>query len=109
MTTTRTPEDRRGCLMRKSRHRTRARWCGGRGLLLTMMGAAVAHAKRGEYPMLVPPAGLGLIAAYVAYSHLIEGCLRGTEERLNGPPALDTPMGFPIMARPCEGATISER
>ena len=41
------------------------------GLLLTMMGAAVAHAKRGEDPMFVPPAGLGLIAAYVGYSHLI--------------------------------------
>ena len=27
------------------------------------MGAAVAHAKRGEYFMLVPPADLGFIAA----------------------------------------------
>ncbi len=41
------------------------------GLLLTMLGAAVVHIKRGELPMVAPGAILGAMAAYVAMSHLM--------------------------------------
>lgn len=37
------------------------------GLLLTMLGAVVAHLRRGETSMLVPPLVLGVLAAVVAW------------------------------------------
>ncbi len=37
------------------------------GLLLTMIGAAVVHIRRGEYSSVVMNVVLGLLAAYVAY------------------------------------------
>ena len=40
------------------------------GLVLTMIGAAITHIRRGEMPMLVPPAVLGLLAAFVAVGRL---------------------------------------
>ncbi len=41
------------------------------GLVLTMLGAAATHGKRGEFPMLVPNVVLGELAGFVAYSHLL--------------------------------------
>jgi hypothetical protein len=41
------------------------------GLVLTMLVAAGVHAKRGEFPMIAPPAVLGALAGFVAYSHLM--------------------------------------
>lgn len=41
------------------------------GLLLTMLGAAAVHAKRGEFPMIGINVVLGGLAGYVAYSHLM--------------------------------------
>jgi len=41
------------------------------GLTLTMLGAAAVHARRGEFPMMVPGFVLGGMAAFVAYSHLM--------------------------------------
>ena len=41
------------------------------GLLLTMLGAAATHIKRGELPMIVPPLVLGTMAGYVAFSYLM--------------------------------------
>lgn len=40
------------------------------GLVLTMLGAARTHLRRGETQMLVPNAVLGLLAAFVAYGRL---------------------------------------
>jgi uncharacterized membrane protein YphA (DoxX/SURF4 family) len=40
------------------------------GLVLTMIGAAITHIRRGEMPMLVPPAILGLLAAFVVVGRL---------------------------------------
>jgi uncharacterized membrane protein YphA (DoxX/SURF4 family) len=40
------------------------------GLVLTMIGAAITHIRRGEMQMLVPPAVLGLLAAFVAVGRL---------------------------------------
>lgn len=40
------------------------------GLVLTMIGAAITHIRRGEMPMLVPPVVLGLLAAFVAVGRL---------------------------------------
>lgn len=41
------------------------------GLMLTMIVAVGLHAKRGEFPMMAPGLGLGGMAGYVAYSHLM--------------------------------------
>ena len=40
------------------------------GLVLTMLGAAVTHARRKEFPMIAPNVVLGAMAGFVAYSHL---------------------------------------
>lgn len=40
------------------------------GLVLTMIGAAITHARRGEMPMLVPNIVLGALAAFVAVGRL---------------------------------------
>ena len=40
------------------------------GLVLTMIGAAVTHIRRGETQMLVPNVVLGLLAAFVAVGRL---------------------------------------
>ena len=40
------------------------------GLVLTMIGAAVTHLRRGETQMIVPNVVLGLLAAFVAYGRL---------------------------------------
>lgn len=40
------------------------------GLVLSMIGAAVTHIRRGEMPMLAPNAVLGLLAAFVAVGRL---------------------------------------
>ena len=37
------------------------------GLALTMIGAAITHGRRKEFPMIVPNAVLLLLAAFVAY------------------------------------------
>jgi len=36
-----------------------------------MLGAAATHAKRGEFPMIVPNIVLGGLAGFIAYSHLL--------------------------------------
>ena len=41
------------------------------GLVLTMIGAAATHIRRGEVPMIVPNLILGGMAGFVAYSHLL--------------------------------------
>ncbi|MCB8941783.1 MAG: DoxX family protein [Ardenticatenaceae bacterium] len=40
------------------------------GLVLTMIGAAITHTRRGEMPMLVPNIVLGALAAFVAVGRL---------------------------------------
>lgn len=40
------------------------------GLVLTMIGAVITHIRRGEMQMVVPPAVLGLLAAFVAVGRL---------------------------------------
>ncbi len=40
------------------------------GLLLTMIGAAATHLRRGEMQMAMPSAVLGLLSAFVAYGRL---------------------------------------
>ncbi|MCP4420914.1 MAG: DoxX family protein [Chloroflexi bacterium] len=40
------------------------------GLVLTMIGAAMTHVRRGEMQMLMPNVILGLLAAFVAYGRL---------------------------------------
>jgi hypothetical protein len=40
------------------------------GLLLIMIGAVITHIRRGEMPLLVPPAVLGVLAAFVAVGRL---------------------------------------
>lgn len=42
----------------------------GIGLLIVMLGAVATHVRRGETQMVVPPAVLGLLAAFVAYGRL---------------------------------------
>lgn len=41
------------------------------GLTVTMVAAATIHAKRGEFPMMVPALALGALAAYVASTQLM--------------------------------------
>ena len=40
------------------------------GLVLTMIGAAITHLRRGETPMIVPNVVLGVLAAFVAVGRL---------------------------------------
>ncbi|VAW30924.1 hypothetical protein MNBD_CHLOROFLEXI01-3814 [hydrothermal vent metagenome] len=40
------------------------------GLVLTMIGAAVTHFRRGETQMAMPSIVLGLLSAFVAYGRL---------------------------------------
>jgi len=40
------------------------------GLVLTMIGAAITHIRRGEMTLLAPPIVLGLLAAFVAVGRL---------------------------------------
>ncbi len=41
------------------------------GLVLTMIGAAAVHVKRGEFSGIAPTLVLGALAAFVAFRHLV--------------------------------------
>ncbi len=41
------------------------------GLILTMIGAAVTHARRSEYPMIIINMALLLLAAFVVYGRFV--------------------------------------
>lgn len=41
------------------------------GLILTMIGAAIVHIRRGEYSRVVPPLVLLALAAFVAYGRFV--------------------------------------